>query len=379
MMNKLTINDLKLLHTPEELKKCRIYDGANVINSIKSMESITFVERSLCEVMHKIIPENYNGVMVIFGNSIIEFSKTENSAIAFKLVEIYNSSNIHKKDMREVYKDMKKVATTFNKDPKICVLVARGQVVCGGVSNISVGPMTIGNNIDIQQAMTFDTYKEICMSQTDNSFVKPLIKACDNDFKTPFNFLRKSTSFDSIQFLDDPTKSFIIDWFKKDNPAKYSQEELDLISSDIDMRSIDILEDYLDKEELTEAEYDTCISHARNIVAFDQACIMFRVMMAIYTLFLLTCDKSGVSISTLKTEIIPVPQPKKKKGKVKKINIPIYRIEPVNGSMVGKFSIVSDPTLNNPSNCSLKFIGENIDAELPPETSEGFLSMLNMH
>ena len=102
MMNKLTINDLKLLHTPEELKKCRIYDGANVINSIKSMESITFVERSLCEVMHKIIPENYNGVMVIFGNSIIEFSKTENSAIAFKLVEIYNSSNIHKKDMREV-------------------------------------------------------------------------------------------------------------------------------------------------------------------------------------------------------------------------------------------------------------------------------------
>lgn len=377
MANSLTINDLKLLHGPEDLKKCRIYDAANVINSVTNTDDITFIERSLCEIMNKIVPDDYDNSIVIFGESLIEFHKVDDCTMGFKLVEIYNSSKLHKRDM---YRDMRKVTTPFNKDPKMCVLIARGQAVCGSASFISIGPMTVGNNLDIQHSITFDTYKNNCMNNKDISkHITSIITNCDADFNTPFNFLRKSTSYDSIKFLDDVTKSFLIDWFKKNNPARYSQEELDRITNDSTTRNVELLEEYLNREQLTEEEYKLCETNIRNILAFDQASIMFRVMMALYTLFLTACDKSGIEVYTYKTDVIPINKNKKKKGKIKKINIPIMRLNASgNGSMIGKFSTANTFAQDNPMKCSLKFIGSDTDGSLAPELSEEFFLIHTM-
>lgn len=372
--NNLSISDLKLIHTPDELKRCRIFDAANVINSINSMEDIEFIGKSLCEIMHSLIPDNYDGTMILFGESIIEFNKLPDSAIGFRLIEVCNTSSLHNENtLRAIRKD----SSLFNRDPRMFVIAARGQALCGSTSLVAVGPMTVGNNIDIQRSITFDTYKDIC-KQTDTnleSSIDNLIKKCESEFNTPFNFLRKSTSFDSVKFLNDDTKSFIIDWFKKYNPVGYPQEELDKISSNVNDRDLSILNQYIEKEELTEAEYELCESVIRNIIAFDQASIMFRVVMALYSLFLTSCAKSDVDIYTYKSEVISVNKGKKKK--IKKISIPIMRIN-AKTSLIGRFSTDNLYTKENPTEKTLQFIGDKKMKNPADNISEDFFMMHGM-
>ena len=237
--------------------------------------------------------------------------------------------------------------------------------------------MTVGNNIDIQRSITFDTYKDICRQTDSNleSSIASIIKKCESEFNTPFNFLRKSTSFDSVKFLNDDTKSFIIDWFKKYNPAGYPQEELDKISSDVSDRDISILNQYIEKEELTEAEYELCESIIRNIIAFDQASIMFRVITALYSLFLTSCTKSDVDICTYKSEVISVNKGKKKK--IKKISIPIMRINSKT-SLIGRFSTDNLYTKENPTEKTLQFIGDKKMKNPADDISEDFFIMHGM-
>ncbi len=372
--NSLSINDLKLIHTPDELKRCRIFDAANIINSINSIEDIEFMGKSLCEIMHSLIPDNYDGTMILFGESIIEFNKLPTSAIGFRLIEVCNTSSLHNENaLRAIRKD----SSLFNRDPRMFVVAARGQALCGSTSLVAVGPMTVGNNIDIQRSITFDTYKDICR-QTDNnleSSIASIIKKCESEFNTPFNFLRKSTSFDSVKFLNDDTKSFIVDWFKKYNPAGYPQEELDKISSNVNDRDISILNQYIEKEELTEAEYELCESIIRNIIAFDQASIMFRVVTALYSLFLTSSTKSDVNIYTYKSEVISVNKGKKKK--IKKISIPIMRIN-AKTSLIGRFSTDNLYTKENPTEKTLQFIGDKKMKNPADDISEDFFMMHGM-
>ena len=372
--NSLSINDLKLIHTPDELKRCRIFDAANIINSINSVEDIEFMGKSLCEVMHSLIPDNYDGTMILFGESIIEFNRLPTSAIGFRLIEVCNTSSLHNENtLRTIRKD----SSLFNRDPRMFVIAARGQALCGSTSLIAVGPVTVGNNIDIQRSITFDTYKDICRQTDSNleSSIASIIKKCESEFNTPFNFLRKSTSFDSVKFLNDDTKSFIIDWFKKYNPAVYQQEELDKISSDVSDRDISILNQYIEKEELTEAEYELCESIIRNIIAFDQASIMFRVITALYSLFLTSCTKSDVDIYTYKSEVISVNKGKKKK--IKKISIPIMRIN-AKTSLIGRFSTDNLYTKENPTEKTLQFIGDKKMENPADDISEDFFIMHGM-
>ena len=372
--NSLSINDLKLIHTPDELKRCRIFDAANIINSINSVEDIEFMGKSLCEVMHSLIPDNYDGTMILFGESIIEFNRLPTSAIGFRLIEVCNTSSLHNENtLRTIRKD----SSLFNRDPRMFVIAARGQALCGSTSLIAVGPVTVGNNIDIQRSITFDTYKDICRQTDSNleSSIASIIKKCESEFNTPFNFLRKSTSFDSVKFLNDDTKSFIIDWFKKYNPAGYQQEELDKISSDVSDRDISILNQYIEKEELTEAEYELCESIIRNIIAFDQASIMFRVITALYSLFLTSCTKSDVDIYTYKSEVISVNKGKKKK--IKKISIPIMRIN-AKTSLIGRFSTDNLYTKENPVEKTLQFIGDKKMENPADDISEDFFIMHGM-
>lgn len=372
--NSLSINDLKLIHTPDELKRCRIFDAANIINSINSVEDIEFMGKSLCEVMHSLIPDNYDGTMILFGESIIEFNRLPTSAIGFRLIEVCNTSSLHNENtLRTIRKD----SSLFNRDPRMFVIAARGQALCGSTSLIAVGPVTVGNNIDIQRSITFDTYKDICRQTDSNleSSIASIIKKCESEFNTPFNFLRKSTSFDSVKFLNDDTKSFIIDWFKKYNPAGYQQEELDKISSDVSDRDISILNQYIEKEELTEAEYELCESIIRNIIAFDQASIMFRVITALYSLFLTSCTKSDVDIYTYKSEVISVNKGKKKK--IKKISIPIMRIN-AKTSLIGRFSTDNLYTKENPTEKTLQFIGDKKMENPADDISEDFFIMHGM-
>lgn len=372
--NSLSINDLKLIHTPDELKRCRIFDAANIINSINSVEDIEFIGKSLCEVMHSLIPDNYDGTMILFGESIIEFNRLPTSAIGFRLIEVCNTSSLHNENtLRTIRKD----SSLFNRDPRMFVIAARGQALCGSTSLIAVGPVTVGNNIDIQRSITFDTYKDICRQTDSNleSSIASIIKKCESEFNTPFNFLRKSTSFDSVKFLNDDTKSFIIDWFKKYNPAGYQQEELDKISSDVSDRDISILNQYIEKEELTEAEYELCESIIRNIIAFDQASIMFRVITALYSLFLTSCTKSDVDICTYKSEVISVNKGKKKK--IKKISIPIMRINSKT-SLIGRFSTDNLYTKENPTEKTLQFIGDKKMKNPADDISEDFFIMHGM-
>lgn len=372
--NSLSINDLKLIHTPDELKRCRIFDAANIINSINSVEDIEFIGKSLCEVMHSLIPDNYDGTMILFGESIIEFNRLPTSAIGFRLIEVCNTSSLHNENtLRTIRKD----SSLFNRDPRMFVIAARGQALCGSTSLIAVGPVTVGNNIDIQRSITFDTYKDICRQTDSNleSSIASIIKKCESEFNTPFNFLRKSTSFDSVKFLNDDTKSFIIDWFKKYNPAGYPQEELDKISSDVSDRDISILNQYIEKEELTEAEYELCESIIRNIIAFDQASIMFRVITALYSLFLTSCTKSDVDIYTCKSEVISVNKGKKKK--IKKISIPIMRIN-AKTSLIGRFSTDNLYTKENPTEKTLQFIGDKKMENPADDISEDFFIMHGM-
>ena len=372
--NSLSINDLKLIHTPDELKRCRIFDAANIINSINSVEDIEFMGKSLCEVMHSLIPDNYDGTMILFGESIIEFNRLPTSAIGFRLIEVCNTSSLHNENtLRTIRKD----SSLFNRDPRMFVIAARGQALCGSTSLIAVGPVTVGNNIDIQRSITFDTYKDICRQTDSNleSSIASIIKKCESEFNTPFNFLRKSTSFDSVKFLNDDTKSFIIDWFKKYNPAGYQQEELDKISSDVSDRDISILNQYIEKEELTEAEYELCESIIRNIIAFDQASIMFRVITALYSLFLTSCANSDVDIYTYKSEVISVNKGKKKK--IKKISIPIMRIN-AKTSLIGRFSTDNLYTKENPTEKTLQFIGDKKMENPADDISEDFFIMHGM-
>ena len=372
--NSLSINDLKLIHTPDELKRCRIFDAANIINSINSVEDIEFMGKSLCEVMHSLIPDNYDGTMILFGESIIEFNRLPTSAIGFRLIEVCNTSSLHNENtLRTIRKD----SSLFNRDPRMFVIAARGQALCGSTSLIAVGPVTVGNNIDIQRSITFDTYKDICRQTDSNleSSIASIIKKCESEFNTPFNFLRKSTSFDSVKFLNDDTKSFIIDWFKKYNPAGYQQEELDKISSDVSDRDISILNQHIEKEELTEAEYELCESIIRNIIAFDQASIMFRVITALYSLFLTSCTKSDVDIYTYKSEVISVNKGKKKK--IKKISIPIMRIN-AKTSLIGRFSTDNLYTKENPTEKTLQFIGDKKMENPADDISEDFFIMHGM-
>lgn len=372
--NSLSINDLKLIHTPDELKRCRIFDAANIINSINSVEDIEFMGKSLCEVMHSLIPDNYDGTMILFGESIIEFNRLPTSAIGFRLIEVCNTSSLHNENtLRTIRKD----SSLFNRDPRMFVIAARGQALCGSTSLIAVGPVTVGNNIDIQRSITFDTYKDICRQTDSNleSSIASIIKKCESEFNTPFNFLRKSTSFDSVKFLNDDTKSFIIDWFKKYNPAGYQQEELDKISSNVSDRDISILNQYIEKEELTEAEYELCESIIRNIIAFDQASIMFRVITALYSLFLTSCTKSDVDIYTYKSEVISVNKGKKKK--IKKISIPIMRINSKT-SLIGRFSTDNLYTKENPTEKTLQFIGDKKMKNPADDISEDFFIMHGM-
>lgn len=372
--NNLSINDLKLIHTPDELKRCRIFDAANIINSINSVEDIEFIGKSLCEVMHSLIPDNYDGTMILFGESIIEFNRLPTSAIGFRLIEVCNTSSLHNENaLRTIRKD----SSLFNRDPRMFVIAARGQALCGSTSLVAVGPVTVGNNIDIQRSITFDTYKDICRQTNSNleSSIASIIKKCESEFNTPFNFLRKSTSFDSVKFLNDDTKSFIIDWFKKYNPCGYPQEELDKISSNVSDRDISILNQYIEKEELTEAEYELCESIIRNIIAFDQASIMFRVITALYSLFLTSCTKSDVDIYTYKSEVISVNKGKKKK--IKKISIPIMRIN-AKTSLIGRFSTDNLYTKENPVEKTLQFIGDKKMKNPADDISEDFFMMHGM-
>lgn len=374
MSNNLNINDLKILHSPDELRKCRIYDAANVINSITNTNDIEFIEKSLYEIMHSVIPDQYDGTIILLGESVIEFNKLPNSIIGFKLSEIFNSSNLHKKD---VFRDTRKNTSIFNKDPKISVTVANGQALCGNLSLITVGPMSIGNTIDIQQSVTFDTYRDICRNteKNFNSSIESLCNKCEEQFKTPFNILRKSTSVDSLRFLDDMTKSFIVDWFKKNNPAGYSQEELDKISSSPKDRDINLLNYYLEKDELTNEEYEIAESIANNIIIFDQASIMFRVMIALYTLFLTSCDKSGVEVYNFKTEVVSINKSKKKK--IKKFSIPILRISSKD-SLIGRFSTANFYSKENPLEKTLQFIGDKDGRNPADDIPEEFFVMHGM-
>lgn len=366
--NYLSISDLKLLHTPEELKKCRIYDAANVINAVKSERDLDYVSRSLHEIMRNLLIEEYDDIMILFGESIIEFNKIGSNIVGIRLTEVFNSSNLNKKD---ILRDMRKDTTIFNKDPRIGVLTARGQALCGSVAMIGVGPMSIGNNMDIQTFINFDTYKQFCTNPDKDikNYINSLIRQCEGEFKAPFNLLRKSTSFDSVRFLNDMTKSFIIDWFKKTNPAGYPQEELDKISSAPSMRDLDKFNEYLNKEELTEEEYELCEHLARNIIAFDQASIMFRIVMAMYTLYVTSCDPTDVNIYTFKTEVVTTNKGKKKK--VKRVNIPIMRIKfNKSETPIGRFSI---------DERSLRFIGADNSNTEPDEISKDFFVMYGMH
>lgn len=372
--NSLSINDLKLIHTPDELKRGRIFDAANIINSINSIEDIEFMGKSLCEVMHSLIPDNYDGTMILFGESIIEFNRLPTAAIGFRLIEVCNTSSLHNEN---TLRTMRKNTCLFNRDPRMFVIAARGQALCGSTSLVAVGPVTVGNNIDIQRSITFDTYKDICRQTDSNleSSIASIVKKCESEFNTPFNFLRKSTSFDSVKFLNDDTKSFIVDWFKKYNPAGYPQEELDKISSNVNDRDISILNQYIEKEELTEAEYELCESIIRNIIAFDQASIMFRVVTALYSLFLTSSTKSDVNIYTYKSEVISVNKGKKKK--IKKISIPIMRIN-TKTSLIGRFSTDNLYTKENPTEKTLQFIGDKKMKNPADDISEDFFMMHGM-
>ena len=102
---------------------------------------------------------------------------------------------------------------------------------------------------------------------------------------------------------------------------------------------------------------------------------MFRVVTALYSLFLTSSTKSDVNIYTYKSEVISVNKGKKKK--IKKISIPIMRIN-TKTSLIGRFSTDNLYTKENPTEKTLQFIGDKKMKNPADDISEDFFMMHGM-